>query len=403
MIKITTAGTYTFFSRSDDGTQLYIDGTLVVSNDGQHGLIDGSVAPITLSAGYHTILELYEQGNGAAGIEVDYQGPDTSNVRTIIPAGVLFHSGGTPTGAVNFLVNGVAIGNGTLSTVNGVTTASFTTTLQLGSDATTAMYLGDNNVGASTSTAATQLVVSQTVATGVSAFPGPADSGQTVTLTAAVVSSMTPGLTASYYNLSAAPTGVASAFSLPSGTPTANASLVATRTDAQVNVPNNYNGFLPTVAVSGLNATNVAAEWSGLIQITQAGLYTFYSSSDDGSLLYIDGNLVVSNDGAHTIADGTAPSIALSAGDHTLLELYEEGAGYAGLVLGYQGPDTGGLRDIIPANVLFHATATPTGTVTFNDSSSARHRLRDHCQRSNESHFHDLHVNGRHAFHHSDL
>ena len=370
LIQITTAGTYTFFSRSDDGSLLYIDGTLVDSNDGLHYLLDGASAPITLSAGYHTIEELAFQGGGPAGVEVDYQGPDTGNSRVIIPASVLFHSGGTPTGAVNFLVNGVAVGNGTLNTVNGLTTATFTTsTLPTGNDAITASYNTNGNLNASTSSAFTQVVVNQTVsATAVAATPNPSVYGQSVTITAAVASTAAPGLTASYYNLSVAPSSVTTAFNEPSGTPTANATLVTSRIDAQINVPNNYNGFVPTVPVSGLDTSNVAVEWSGFIQITQAGTYTFYSPSDDGSILYVDGQQVVYTDYLRGLGDGTSTPITLSAGDHTFRELYIQGGSYAGVVVSYQGPDTGGIRGLIPASVFFHPTASPTGTVTFSSN-----------------------------------
>ena len=44
------------------------------------------------------------------------------------------------------------------------------------------------------------------------------------------------------------------------------------------------------------------------MQITQGGTYTFFSPSDDGSLLYIDGNQVVNNDANHGYQDGTRAS-----------------------------------------------------------------------------------------------
>ncbi|MDR0688364.1 MAG: metallophosphatase, partial [Prevotellaceae bacterium] len=59
------------------------------------------------------------------------------------------------------------------------------------------------------------------------------------------------------------------------------------------------------------------------IKIPDTGLYRFYTFSDDGSTLYIDGQPVVSNDGSHSkrYAYGT---VALNAGFHDLRLRYFE-------------------------------------------------------------------------------
>jgi len=374
LIQIATPGTYTFFSKSDDGTIMYIDGAQAVSNDGQHGFIDGNSSPMVLSAGYHTIVELFEQGGGGAGVEADYQGPDTGNSRKVIPASVLFHSGGSPTGTVTFFNGGTSIGTGTLSTTLGLTTASLTTaTLPAGSNSITVSYAGDNNAGSSTSAVQTQVVNANIPAISVSPSASTSVSGQPLMFTA-TTTGYVPGLTASYYNsslsLGTSGTTLSSVFNLPSGSPTATTTLVATRTDPQVDVNNSYLGFVPTQPVSGLATTNSAASWSGMIQISQAGNYTFYSSSDDGSRLYIDGNLAVNNDVLRAYGDGTSTTVSLTPGLHTFLELFFQGGSYAGVEASYQGPDTGGLRELIPASVFFHS-GTPTGTVTFYDGATS--------------------------------
>jgi hypothetical protein len=58
---VAAAGTYKFRLVSDDGSMLYIDGRLVVNNDGWHGPIsrDGSMA---LEAGEHSLFVNYYQG-----------------------------------------------------------------------------------------------------------------------------------------------------------------------------------------------------------------------------------------------------------------------------------------------------------------------------------------------------
>ena len=44
---------------------------------------------------------------------------------------------------------------------------------------------------------------------------------------------------------------------------------------------------------------NYVMRWRGQITIAQRGDYIFKTSSDDGSMIYIDNNLVVNNDGDH--------------------------------------------------------------------------------------------------------
>jgi len=58
---------------------------------------------------------------------------------------------------------------------------------------------------------------------------------------------------------------------------------------------------------------DVAAVFSGLIKVSDSGLYTLGTESDDGSKLFIDGNLVVDNDGLHGAREATR-EINLDAG-----------------------------------------------------------------------------------------
>jgi hypothetical protein len=86
-ISIETAGTYTFHTTSDDGSQLTIDGTLVVNNDGLHGPAEVS-GDITLSVGRHSIQVDYFEAIGGAVLEASYEGPGIA--KQIIPVNVLF-------------------------------------------------------------------------------------------------------------------------------------------------------------------------------------------------------------------------------------------------------------------------------------------------------------------------
>lgn len=70
-----------------------------------------------------------------------------------------------------------------------------------------------------------------------------------------------------------------------------------------------------------------AIRYTGAFSVEQAGEWTFKLASDDGTKLYIDGKLVVNNDGVH--APKTVKSkVKLSAGDHEMVLEYFQGPRY---------------------------------------------------------------------------
>jgi len=69
-----TAGYYTFWTMSDDGSQLFIDGTFVVNNDGLHGP-QWAGGGINLQAGAHDIRVIFFQNGGGGALRVDWAGP----------------------------------------------------------------------------------------------------------------------------------------------------------------------------------------------------------------------------------------------------------------------------------------------------------------------------------------
>jgi hypothetical protein len=70
-----------------------------------------------------------------------------------------------------------------------------------------------------------------------------------------------------------------------------------------------------------------AIEYNGRFWIEQPGDYDFSLSSDDGSKLYIDGKLVINNDGLHTVEERTG-GIKLKAGVHRVRVSYFQGPRY---------------------------------------------------------------------------
>ena len=72
-LTVPTAGSYTFYTKSDDGSALSIDGVLLVSNDFSQGERSGAV---TLTAGAHAIEIRYFEGGGGEFLQVQVSGPE---------------------------------------------------------------------------------------------------------------------------------------------------------------------------------------------------------------------------------------------------------------------------------------------------------------------------------------
>lgn len=70
-----------------------------------------------------------------------------------------------------------------------------------------------------------------------------------------------------------------------------------------------------------------ALHYDGRFEVTTTGYYTFRLLSDDGAMLYIDGALVIDNDGQHSTRSEKM-SLPLNAGEHEFRVLYFQGPGH---------------------------------------------------------------------------
>ena len=111
-----------------------------------------------------------------------------------------------------------------------------------------------------------------------------------------------------------------------------------------------WNGWTPTVEheehdhdlwystdsafvdeIAGFAATDeYVMRWRGQIHVAMDGVFDFMTRSDDGSMLYINGELIVDNDGLHGMQEqeGTVP---LESGPHDIVITFYERSGGAGL------------------------------------------------------------------------
>jgi len=104
---------------------------------------------------------------------------------------------------------------------------------------------------------------------------------------------------------------------------------------------------------SGVSPGTYSVRWTGQVQPRYSENYTFYTNSDDGVRLYVNGNLVINNWTDHSSTTNNSAAVALTAGvKYTItLEYYEKGgSAVAQLKWSYPGQAT----QVIPQSRLFH-------------------------------------------------
>jgi 4-amino-4-deoxy-L-arabinose transferase-like glycosyltransferase len=99
--------------------------------------------------------------------------------------------------------------------------------------------------------------------------------------------------------------------------------------------------------------------WEGQILISEPGVYVFALQSIDESMLYVDGELVTSSLQRDEYGAG---SVLLEEGLHDIRVLYAARTHHTYINLYWVPPK--GQREIVPAEVLFPAQATPQTTVS---------------------------------------
>ena len=134
--------------------------------------------------------------------------------------------------------------------------------------------------------------------------------------------------------------------------------------------------FAP-IAPAFTATNNIVSRFNGKIIVNGAGLYTFATSSDDGSMLYIDGKTVVANNFYQGTTRRTG-TVSLSPGLHDIEIGFYEGGGANSITVDYSGPDTGDLQTTVPNSVLiavdsasFLNTVTVTENSTINTSAAS--------------------------------
>lgn len=135
------------------------------------------------------------------------------------------------------------------------------------------------------------------------------------------------------------------------------------QTPTQTGVVSNFDISDAFIFQNTTNPDNFVFSFDGYIQIDNPGNYRFYTSSDDGSRLYIDGTELIDNDGANgTITVSGVRN--LTVGKHSIRVTYFENGGGNILGVKYNYTSSGtptnnyGSASFIPDNKLFQSGAT---------------------------------------------
>lgn len=134
---------------------------------------------------------------------------------------------------------------------------------------------------------------------------------------------------------------------------------------------------------------NFAIRFSGAIEIPADGEYTFWTKSDDGSILKIDEKVVVGNDGMHPPTEKQG-RVTLRRGRHSFDLGFIQGGGGFELSAFWQPP--GGKRETIPGGVLLRTSAAamiPKGIVDFEVDAELAARGKEMFGKLGCAHCHD--------------
>jgi len=111
-------------------------------------------------------------------------------------------------------------------------------------------------------------------------------------------------------------------------------------------------GYNPVFDVTQRNRnTRYGFRYTGYINILVDGIYTFYTTSDDGSSLWLHNIKLIDNDGNHTLTE-KKNNIPLKAGLHPITVLYFQLGGNQDFTVEIEGP--GMERQIVSSDMLFH-------------------------------------------------
>ena len=178
------------------------------------------------------------------------------------------------------------------------------------------------------------------------------------TLGTSLAGGTTPGLLAKGYQVGTTIVSLAGTNFLGASQAITNASGVVS--DLTLPAGGGTVANLPTITSAPTFPLDTSYQFTGLLNITTAGMYVFSTTTDDGGVLFVDGNTPI----ATSVGTGAA-DFYLTAGLHVFGERINNVAGSGTVSVRYQGADTANALVDIPASAFFTANSASDLATTF--------------------------------------
>ena len=319
-VEVLIAGNYTFLVKSDDGARVILDNQLVVDNDGPHSIDEWKEGTIELQVGWHPVTVDYYEGTGGQFVHLKYMGPDTFDRMAFLRA---YHAVMNPC-TIGFAQMAGDIGGwGQIGDRGGGENVE---------DCAQCADLcsGEEECG-SYECSVTELkcnLNTENLPTNNEGFKDYMFCSRDRKKADRV---MLPGWEGKYFKIAEYVSNVPD--------------MRARKTEFQSNTLDINFDKKEFQGISGdFPGDHFAARWTGDMRVTEAGNYTFYVASDDGSRLFVDDKMVIDNDDVHGMGDYVESTVELDAGYHQVTVDYFEQGGDQGIKVKYSGPDTASKR-----------------------------------------------------------
>jgi len=336
--------TYTFYLNTDNGRRLWINNQLIVDKwVDDWGIEYTGTITLTANQKYDIRLEYFEN-NGGAAAKLEWSSP--SQAREVVPTSQLY-SNALPTVSITSPAN-----NATVSATSSVTITTNVADSD-GSIASVKFYNGTTLFG--TVTASPFNYTINNIAAG------------SYQLTAVATDNRGGVTVSSVINVTASP------LRTPENPANTLAGVDYNYYEGNWNAIPNFSSLSPVKSGSSTTGFDLALRnrddqfafsFTGFINVPTDGIYTFYTSSDDGSNLLIGNTVVVNNDGLHGTVEQSG-TIGLKAGKHAItVNFFEQGGGQV-LTVSYAGPGIN--KQVVPTSSLFRnapVNNAPTISIT---------------------------------------
>ncbi len=347
-LNITQAGWYIFSTTSDDGSQLFIDlnndgdyidaGELVVNNDGLHGTQTEQGAVYLAAGSYNIASTFYEQGfgeqytlgvsmaassifgndtiSGGSGNDILIGDVKDYTMNAIASTSPVSLNNGSYVFGSNTLNdasgNDIFIGN--VKTLNTSVTGGLSNGQALNADMNNNIFLfGPNVLNVGSSNGNNVLVGNvQNMSVTASSISTP------YTFSSLLVGGSMTYNVYNYAGFPATPTPL-----ITDGVLSLDPTSAGLSSSIAMGTVTNFNQDLSKIFYT-FPQDNFAELFNGQINITEAGFYTFFTNSDDGSNLFIDSTLVVDNYNYQGPTTHTG-TIFLTTGIHNIGVAYFQG------------------------------------------------------------------------------